>query len=430
MESQEGSNDSIPYPELRLLLEDICCDLCRFIHSADGTTAPELITINREAYLGVEGAYADIRVLPPGSPQYLVEVKYGYSFEELPRVFARKYGHITPELSEVSKVVLVVDTEAEDDWPIVEEQLRKCMPNKLPLQVWNWRKLAARINSCFQTSIESLSEETLLEVRTAIDRGKGFHAFGADSIDSYVHDPLKAMLIWHFGFWRLRQLRDSAGLNLTEFLVPGTYRQVVVVMADLCSYSKYVRDTRDRDLVSQLLTTFYAHTRYEVINHGGMLYRYVGDQVVAFFGIPDQRLDYIVDALDTAKSLIHIGSSLSHDWQRRIDHVQETGGLSVSIAMGDVDIVRLRPFSRTHLDFVGEMINIGARLNDVAGSNEIVVSNTYYQSMPHEEQADFEEIAAVEAKNIGSIGAWRLNRDSGVNATVTATASEAPAQPF
>ncbi len=84
-------------------------------------------------------------------------------------------------------------------------------------------------------------------------------------------------------------------------------------------------------------------------------YRFVGDQVVAFFGIPDERSGYILDALDAARALIDIGNSLTHNWQRRIDHVQEIGGLSVSIAMGDVDIVRLRPFSRTHLDTVGEL---------------------------------------------------------------------------
>lgn len=409
MKYQEGSIKNILFPELRLFLEDICCDLCRFMHSADGTTAPELVTINREAYLGVEGAYADIRVVPCDKAPYLVEIKYGYRFEELPRVFSRKYGHVTPVLSEVSKVILVVDTEAEDGWSDIEEQLREILPQTLPLEVWNWRELTARINKCFQTSIDTLSEKSLLEMRAAIDHGKGFHAFGAKSIDTYVHNPLEAMLIWHFGFWRLRQLRESMGLDATEILVPGTYRQVVVVMADLCSYSKYVRDTRDHELVSQLLMKFYAQTRYEVINQGGMLYRYVGDQIVAFFGIPDQKPGYIVDALDAAKALIHIGNSISHHWQRRIDHVQETGGLSVSIAMGDVDIVRLRPFSRTHLETVGEMINIGARLNVVANSNEIVVSNTYYQHLPHEERTDFEEIASVEAKNIGNIGAWRLN---------------------
>ena len=219
----------------------------------------------------------------------------------------------------------------------------------------------------------------MLEVRAAIDRGKGFHAFGANFLCSYVHDPLKAMLLWHFGFWRLRQLRKSAGMGPTDILVPSTYQEAVVVMADLCGYSRYVHDTRERGLVRHLLTTFYAHARYEVINHGGMLYRFVGDQVVALFGVPDRRPSYLVDALDTAKALVHIGNSLSHDWQRRIDHIQEIGGLSVGIAMGELDIVRLRPFSRTHLDAVGELLNIGARLTYVAASNEIVVSNTYYQ---------------------------------------------------
>lgn len=78
MDSPIEVNESIPYPELRLFLEDICCDLCRFIHSAGGSIEPELTAINREAYLGVEGAYADIRVAPPDSAAYFVEIKYGY----------------------------------------------------------------------------------------------------------------------------------------------------------------------------------------------------------------------------------------------------------------------------------------------------------------------------------------------------------------
>jgi hypothetical protein len=80
--------------------------------------------------------------------------------------------------------------------------------------------------------------------------------------------------------------------------------------------------------------------------------------------------------------------------------VQETGGLSVGIAMGELDIVRLRPFSRTHLDAIGEMLNIGARLTDIAGSNEIVVSNAYYQNLQHRERTGFEAIGPVEARNI------------------------------
>ena len=62
---------------------------------------------------------------------------------------------------------------------------------------------------------------------------------------------------------------------------------------------------------------------------------------------------------------------------------------------------------RTHMGVVGDSINLAARLNDVAGCDEVVVSNTLYQRLPDAARADFLELAPVEAKNIGRIRAWR-----------------------
>jgi len=38
--------------ELRLLLEELCCDLCRFEHVIKDQLAPETIRIDREYWLG------------------------------------------------------------------------------------------------------------------------------------------------------------------------------------------------------------------------------------------------------------------------------------------------------------------------------------------------------------------------------------------
>ena len=56
---------------------------------------------------------------------------------------------------------------------------------------------------------------------------------------------------------------------------------------------------------------------------------------------------------------------------------------------------------------VGDSINLAARLNAVAGCDELVVSNTLYQRLPDGLRADFAELAPVEAKNIGRIRAWK-----------------------
>src|SRR5580698_10391402 len=51
--------------QVRLFLEEICCDLCRFQHVKQDGVAPESVSVNREAYLGEPGAFADIRVKAP-----------------------------------------------------------------------------------------------------------------------------------------------------------------------------------------------------------------------------------------------------------------------------------------------------------------------------------------------------------------------------
>ena len=56
--------------EFRLLLEELCCDLCRFEHTLHDGLAPEAVRIDREYWLSA-GAFADIRVAPRGHPRTL-----------------------------------------------------------------------------------------------------------------------------------------------------------------------------------------------------------------------------------------------------------------------------------------------------------------------------------------------------------------------
>jgi class 3 adenylate cyclase len=136
----------------------------------------------------------------------------------------------------------------------------------------------------------------LLDVRDAIDRAKGLHAFGPD----YQGSNLGASLLWHLGFWRVGALRQrwiathpGERFSKRAVLPPGTYHDVAVIMADLTAFSSYVRDTRDERVVRDCLTAFYAKSRHQIINAGGMLYQFLGDAVIALFGVPDRPGDYL-----------------------------------------------------------------------------------------------------------------------------------------
>jgi adenylate cyclase len=395
--------------EFRLLLEELCCDLCRFEHVTRDGLAPEAVRIDREYWLGSPGAFADIRVAPSGQPQYFVEVKYGYTNERLVRHLVRKYAvPVSSNAAAASKLVLVVDQFSRGDWGRLQQELASQLAHGLQLEVWDEGRLLALLADRFGVSIPAITTDNLLDVRQAIDRAKGFHAFGGSSFGEYEHDPLKADLLWHFGFWRIQQLRSTGRSSPRDILPPGSYQAVAVLLADLCSFSSYVRDTSDAEIVRESLTAFYSKARYQIINNGGMLYQFAGDEVLGLFGIPDHPRGFADAVLDTARALCRIGESVSQQWQRRIDRVQTAAGLHVGVALGDLQIVSLRPFSRLHIGAIGDCINVASRLLTLAGPGEVVLSNAFHQRLDEQGQGRCTEIDPVDARNVGRIRAWKM----------------------
>ena len=406
MEPTEGSliTDTAALLETRLFLEEICCDLCRFQHSAEDGVAPEDVRIRQEVSLGAPGAFADIQVRVPGSRPYFIEVKWGYEAEQLVEVMTRKYGALTPASREASKLILMLDTKCYDGWPELESQLRSGIDSALPLEIWGFDMLRDLIHERFKINVDGFERENLLDVRSAIDHMKGCYAFG----DRYTGSNLQSSLIWHFSFWDLRRLHEKEKLSADAILPPRLYREVAVVIADLTSFSSYVRDTRDDAVVRYVLTSFYTKARRQVINSRGMLSQFVGDAVIAVFGVPESWPNYADDALECATALMDIGCSISHEWQRRIDQVQSAGGCHIGIAVGDLHVVPLRAFSRSHMGVVADAVNMAARLSSAAAPREIVVSNGLFHRLCKTSQKQFLEMEPVEARNIGLLQAWKL----------------------
>jgi class 3 adenylate cyclase len=394
--------------QMRLFLEEICCEVCRFRHVEQDKVPPDAVHTSREVDLGQPGAFADIHVEPVGLPPYFVEIKYGYAADRMLTHLARKYSADSPLLRKACKLVLMVDTARFDDWERLQGRIREVVNPSLPVEIWDEARLLVLIRQCFGVDLAGISVESLRDLRGAIDDAKWRYAYDGKFLDS----PLKASLLWHFGFWRLRHLYKDKGLSPDDVLRPGRYKEVVVLLADLSAFSSYVRDTRNDEVVRSALTTFYSNSRYAIMAAGGMMCQFVGDEVVALFGVPDVDEQYAERALGCARSLLEIGSSVSNKWQREIDRVQASGGVHVGMSVGDVEAVPLRPFCRTHIGVIGDTINMAARLMARASASEIIASNTFFQLLPEVDQGCFEEVDPIEGKNLGLIKAWKAKAPS------------------
>jgi len=387
--------------ELGSFVDEITADLCRFECAAAAGCPPSDVSIEREVTLAPD-VHADVRVSPSKGPPYFVENKLAYRVADLVARIRYKYGAVSPAWRGARRLAVLLDRSTVPATIDIDAALKAAAPG-LSVEVWDVKDFLRRIRETFGTEITAISRASLLDVRTAIELAQWRLAYDG----KYTGDVRTTTLLWHFSPWELARLHREEGLGPDDLLQPRVYDEAVVVMADLCSFSSYVRDTRDSTMIHRRLTEYYSLARYAVLNEGGMLYQFVGDEVVGVFGLYGSAAGATTQALRCARTLCEVGNAVSTAWQRSLDRVQPSRGVHIGVGMGPLGLLAWRPFSRTHVGFIGEPLNLAARLMGEAKASEILATNTFYSSLDDDSRGLFEEVGAIDAKNVGRIQGWR-----------------------
>ena len=151
-------------------------------------------------------------------------------------------------------------------------------------------------------------------------------------------------------------------------LLRGERRPATVMLSDLCGYTA-MNESRDPEDVASVMNVIKAEATRIVENHGGIVNQFVGDQIVAAFGIPTARGDDAKRATAAALEL--------HDFVRRTTHrikadIGETLRMHTGIQSGLV-VAELRDRREGMYVLTGDTINTAARLLALAGPDQILV---------------------------------------------------------
>ena len=77
--------------QLRVFLEELCADLCRFQHITEEGLVAKSLRIRREVAVG-SGLFVDVLVNVTDKDAYAMEVKFGYPVEIMLEQLKKKYG--------------------------------------------------------------------------------------------------------------------------------------------------------------------------------------------------------------------------------------------------------------------------------------------------------------------------------------------------
>ena len=159
-------------------------------------------------------------------------------------------------------------------------------------------------------------------------------------------------------------LRDDAQI--------GARKTVTVVFSDLVG-STALGEALDSEAMREVLDRYFAEMRACLERHGGIVEKYIGDAVMAVFGLPRAHEDDAMRALravaEMRTALAELNEELEQRWSVRLTN--RTGVNTGEVVTGD-------PATRQRL-VTGDVVNTAARLEQAAPHGEVLIGEPTYR---------------------------------------------------
>jgi class 3 adenylate cyclase len=159
---------------------------------------------------------------------------------------------------------------------------------------------------------------------------------------------------------------------LTE-LEPGEARKVVTVLFSDVAGSTVLGQELDPESLRRLLVRYFQEMRAILQRHGGTTEKFIGDAVMAVFGVPrlheDDALRAVRAAVEMREALHHLNDEFEGRWGVRI---------LVRIGVSTGEVIAGDPAVGESF-VVGEAVNLAARLEQVAEPGQILIGDPTYR---------------------------------------------------
>ena len=194
----------------------------------------------------------------------------------------------------------------------------------------------------------------------------------------------------------------SCGSALTSIQTREVRKTITVLFADVTG-STALGEQLDPEAMRSIMARYFTMMKAVVEHHGGTVEKFIGDAVMAVFGIPQVRED---DALRAVRAAADIRTELG----RLNEELEASRGIAIRFRTGvnTGEVVAGDPASG-HTLVTGDTVNTAARLEQNAPPGEILLGAVTHSLV--RDAVEAESVQPIAAKGKAEpLAAWRLIR--------------------
>jgi class 3 adenylate cyclase len=189
---------------------------------------------------------------------------------------------------------------------------------------------------------------------------------------------------------------------------PERWKLATLVFCDL-SGSTAMGERMDAEAVRSLMLAYFHEMRGALERHGGTVEKFVGDAVLAVFGVPEAHEDDALRACRAALEMQARLAALNQELERRFGT-----RITLRIGVNTGTVVAGDPSARETF-VTGDPVNVAARLEQAAGPGEVLLGEPTFRLVRDSVRA--EAVAPLDAKGKSEpVAAYRLIDVSGFGA--------------
>ncbi len=154
----------------------------------------------------------------------------------------------------------------------------------------------------------------------------------------------------------------------------GHKNDATILFADIRGFTAYAED-REPEAVVEMLNTYFDIATRAILDYGGYVDKFIGDGVLAVFGVPVFRNDHIERAVRAALDLM----DRLHEHSRRGNPLLSCVG--VGIHTGPIVSGNIGSQAKMEYTVIGDTVNLASRLSGLAGPGEVLVTDAVFQAL-------------------------------------------------
>jgi class 3 adenylate cyclase len=186
---------------------------------------------------------------------------------------------------------------------------------------------------------------------------------------------------------RETQLRANLSRFMTQELVSAIVRgehplelggkraNITVLFADVVAFTPFA-ENRPAEEVVGLLNELFGILSEIVFRHRGVVDKFIGDCIMAVWGVPASEPDHANLALKAAEEMLRFLESGNEEWATRYGVEIR---LAIGVNSGSVVVGNIGSKKRMEYTVIGDVVNIAARLEAVARPNQILLAEATRQ---------------------------------------------------